>query len=188
MNKWFVDYVNQYDLKLLKSYLSFTDLPCSFISIRGTKIYWFVFYVPKNKYSQTKYIFCHFQPVYKMLTWLLSSGLGAMVSFWWRWSLKIVAIWVDLNYSRRPQLFRLRLKLKSIPQRPLRFVEELSCSYNIIVAFVELFYHRPKPDPISGKRLYQNQDCIFSYARTFTYCVLLKINFIVPHFIHSIAN
>ena len=49
----------------------------------------------------------------------------------------------DLNYSRRPQLFRLRLKLKSIPQRPLRFVEELSCSYNIIVAFVELFYHRP---------------------------------------------
>ena len=23
---------------------------------------------PDNKYSQTKYIFCHFQPVYKMLT------------------------------------------------------------------------------------------------------------------------
>ena len=143
---------------------------------------------PENKYSQTKYISCHYQPVYKMLTSSLSSGLSVMVSFWWRWSLKIVAIWVDLNYSRRPQLFRLRLKLKSTPQRPLRFVEELSCSYNIIVAFVELFYHRPKPDPISGKRLYQNQDCIFSYARTFTYCVLLKINFIVPHFIHSIAN
>ena len=57
---------------------------------------------------------------------MLSSGLGAMHGF------ILMALIAenssDLNYSRRPQLFRLRLKLKSIPQQPLRFVEELSCS------------------------------------------------------------
>ena len=115
-----------------------------------------------------------------MLTWLLSSGLGAMVSFWWRWSLKIVAIWVDLNYSRRPQLFRLRLKLKSIPQRPLRFVEELSCSYNIIVAFVELFVIDRSRIPYQEKGFIRIKTVSFHSGENITYSVFLKINFIVP--------
>ena len=67
-------------------------------------------YDPKTKIVKQNTVFVIYSP-YKKLTWLLSSGLDTRNGY------ILMALIAEqssnLNYSRRPQLFRLRLKLES---------------------------------------------------------------------------
>ena len=55
-----------------KTFKIFLSSICRAVLIRSEGLKSIVLLVcvlpPENNYSQTKYIFCHFQPVYKMLT------------------------------------------------------------------------------------------------------------------------
>ena len=107
-------------------------------------------YGPKTKIVKQNTVFVIYSP-YKKLIWLLSSGLDTRNGFF------LMALIAEqssnLNYSRRPQLFRLRLKLKSTSANATirwRVVLQLTVATLNFWPYVS--------DPISGKRFYHNQD------------------------------
>ena len=114
---------------------------------------------PKRKIVKHSTVFVISFP-YKMLTWLLSPGLFTpFVNILIEYELGFILI--D-GADTGNQLFRLRLKLKST-SATTKIRWRVVLQVNVVI-FDFFLSSTVSNNPISGKRLYQNQNCIFSCA------------------------